>query len=117
MQDIQSIFNRMQTTKKKQKDIRTLYKDALANHPQYAQTVDELAILREKKKQIEAAVKVDLASELDQLEALATDLKSDQVLLSDIAMTMLMKGERLEVQDEYHVNYDPVFTVRFKRAG
>jgi transcription-repair coupling factor (superfamily II helicase) len=30
---------------------------------------------------------------------------------------MLMKGERVEVQDEYKNVYDPVFSVKFKKAG
>jgi hypothetical protein len=45
------------------------------------------------------------------------DIAADNLLLSDAAMTMMMKGERVEVQDEYNNVYDPIFQVKFKKAN
>ena len=77
---------------------------------------DKLKTLRETKKQLEQGVRQQFSGELDKLAAYAIDLKADAELLSDAAMTRLMKGERVEVQDEYHNVYDPVITVKFKKS-
>ena len=117
MADIQEIFSRIQLTKKKQKDIKATYRDALDSSAEYKEIVDKLKTLREKKKQIEMSVKAQFASEFNQLDAIKTDLESDTTLLSDAALTLLMKGGHVEVQDEYHNVYDPIFQVKFKKAG
>jgi hypothetical protein len=116
MVDIQEIFNRIQDSKKKQKDIKTLCRDALKNSVEYQDTVTKLTGMRDKKKKIETAVKDQYASEFAKLDALEIDVKADTELLTDAAITMLMKGERVEVQDEYKNVYDPVFSVKFKKT-
>jgi hypothetical protein len=117
MVDVQELFNRIQVTKKKQKDIKTLYRDALKNSQEYGEITDKLKTLREKKKQLEAGVKSQFASEFTQLDVYEADIAADNLLLSDAAMTMMMKGERVEVQDEYNNVYDPIFQVKFKKAN
>jgi predicted nuclease with TOPRIM domain len=117
MVSVQEIFNRIQETKKKQKDIKTLYKEALKNSTEYQDIEDKLKALKEKKKQLEAAVKTQFTQEFSQLDAYQTDLLSDTTLLSDATLSMMMKGERVEVQDQYHNNYDPVFSVKFKKSS
>jgi preprotein translocase subunit SecD len=69
------------------------------------------------KKQIEENTKAQFISEFNQLDAFKTDLESDLVLLSDAALSLMMKGEQIEVQDEYHNTYDPIFSVKFKKAN
>ncbi|OGH68343.1 MAG: hypothetical protein A3I29_00885 [Candidatus Magasanikbacteria bacterium RIFCSPLOWO2_02_FULL_44_11] len=116
MATIQEIFIRIGETKKKQKDIRAAYKDALATSLEYQELTDKLKTLREKKKQIEGSVKQQFSSELTKLDDFAIDLASDQELLNDAALTTLMKGETVEVMDEYENKYEPVFSVKFKKS-
>lgn len=116
MVDIQEIFNRIQANKKKQKDIKTLYKDALKNSLDYQDTLSKLSALRDKKKKVEAGIRDQYASEFAKFDKLEMDIKADSELLTDAAMTMMMKGERVEVQDEYKNVYDPLFSVKFKKA-
>jgi len=115
MQNIQDIFDRIQEHKKKQKELRALYKDALKASTQYVSITEELKELREKKRKIEFSTKEDLASEFQELETLELDIKNDVELLSDLAVTQLMKGETIAVSDKYQNAYDPVVTVRFKK--
>ncbi len=117
MQQIQEIFSRIQAAKKKQKDLRTAYKDALETSMEYQETVEKLKTLREKKKQIETTVKQQFANELTQLDDLTIDIASDMEMLTDVAMTQLMKGETVEVKDEYENTYEPVFKVTFKKSS
>lgn len=116
MATLQEIFSRINETKKKQKDIRSVYKDALATSLEYKELTDKMKTLREKKKQIEQATKQQFASELTKLDDYAIDLASDQELLSDAALTKLMKGESIEITDEYDNTFEPVFSVKFKKT-
>jgi predicted nuclease with TOPRIM domain len=116
MQDVQEIFNRIQELKKKAKDIRSAYKDALAASGEYSEVGEKIKTLRERRKQIETSVKNDFSGEFTKLEDFKIDLESDNTMLSDAALTKLMKGETVEVTDEYNNKYEPMFSVKFKKA-
>ncbi len=116
MQSVQEIFARLQENKKKQKDLRAAYKDALETSLEYQEVTEKLTTLREKKKQIEQTVKENFANELTKLDDLKIDMASDTEVLTDMAMTQLMKGETVEVKDEYENTYQPVFKVNFKKV-
>jgi len=116
MVEIQEVYNRVQETKKKQKDVRSALKDAFSVSAEYQELLEKIKALRVKKQQMEAAIKSDFKGELEKMEEYALDLKSDAMLLSDAAMTKLMKGETVELTDEYNNKYEPIFSVRFKKV-
>ena len=115
MANIQEIFNRIQVAKKKQKDIKLAYKDALASSLAYQEVSDKLKSLRDKKKQIEQSIRENFSSEFTKLEDLKIDIESDQEMLSDLALNTIMKGESIQIKDEYDNEYEPVFNVKFKK--
>jgi hypothetical protein len=117
MQNIQEIFGRIQKNKKKMKDLKSSYSDALKTVQEYVEINEKLKTLREKKKQIENTIRQDFTNEFQQIEDLKIDLESDQELMNDIAMTQVMKGETVSVTDEYEQSYDPIFQVKFKKAN
>ncbi len=116
MADLQEIFARIQETKKKQKDIKSAYRDALNSSEEYKNLTDKLTELRAKKKQIENSIKQDFSSEFQKLDDFKIDLESDNTMLSDAAFTKLLKGETVEVVDEYNNSYEPLFVVKFKKT-
>jgi hypothetical protein len=116
MPNLQEVWIRMQKTKKKQKEIRAAYKDALANSADYGKIVEDLKTLREKKKKIEADTRQDFSSEFKDLDMLKADAETDQEMLSDLALNTLVKGETVQVTDEYENKYEPVFVVKFRRV-
>lgn len=116
MADIQEIFNRILETKKKQKDIKSAYRDALASSEEYKTIEDKLKELRARKKQIENSIKQDFSGEFQKLDDFKVDLESDNTMLSDAAFSKLVKGETVAVIDEYNNNYEPLFTVKFKKV-
>ena len=85
MQNIQEVFNRIQAAKKEQKEIKTMYRDALVNNKEYTDLIDEIKTLRERKKSIEATIQEGFHDEFITLEQLKTEIQSDQEMLSDIA--------------------------------
>lgn len=92
-----------------------MHRDALANSQSYQEVVEEINTLKEKKKKIEEGIRDDFRSEFDKLDTLKTDLENDKMLLADAAISQLMKGETVEIVDQYDNKYEPVFSVRFKK--
>jgi len=117
MSRLQEVFNRIQSTKKEQKEIKTMYRDALANSHRYQELKEELQAMKEKKKKMEEVIQDDFRSEFNKLETLKIDIENDVLLMSDLAINKLMKGETVEITDEKENKYEPSFTVRFKKAG
>ncbi len=117
MEDIQAIFNRIQETKKKQKDLKVIFKDALASNGEYQELQDKMKTMRENRKRIETSVKESFADEMKKLDDLKIDIESDVEMLNDMALTKMMKGETVELSDEYKNNYEPIFTVKFKKSN
>jgi len=117
MQDIQSIFNRIQEAKKKQKDLKSMYKDALDSHSEYQEVQEKLKSLKETKKRVETALKEQFSSEIQQIEDLKIDIESDMEMINDMALTKVIKGETIELSDEYNNSYEPIFSVKFKKVS
>lgn len=116
MQDLQEIFNRIAQNKKELKDLRQAYKDALLQTGEHQEIVDQIKTLRERKKQVEQAVKDQFASEFIKMDDIKIDMESDAEMLSDIALNKYVKGETVAVTDEYENEYEPVFNVKFKKV-
>lgn len=117
MNKVQEVFNRINNSKKEQKEIKKMYRDALSHSEEYQQVLEEQKSLREKKKEIENKIKGDFQSEFDKLDTLKLDIENDTMLLSDAALTQMMNGEEIEIKDEYENKYEPIFSVRFKKTG
>lgn len=117
MSNIQEVFDRVQKTKKEQKELKAMYKDALNNSGSYQRSVEELKKLKEEKKKFEDSIKQEFASEFDKLEILKNELINDSQLLSDMAISQVVKGQKIELKDEYEIKYEPLFNVKFKKIN
>jgi len=115
-QQLPDVFKRIQDKKREQRDLKTIYRDALSVNGEYQQVLEELEALKIKKKKIQASVQADFKEEFDKLEGLKLNIAGDNQLLSDLALTQLTSGEPVKIIDENKVEYEPVFTVRFKKA-
>ncbi len=114
MKPVQEIFDRLQEKKQQAKIISRKYKDELATSHEYTKVQEELEKLRTKKKAYEKSVKEQTGANFARLEELKFAIKADAQMLSDVAVTSIMKGERIEIKDSQS-QYEPVFSVRFKR--
>ncbi len=116
MQDLQEVFNRIRETKQKAKEIKQMYKDALNSSQEYNDILEKLDNLKIRKKQIETDLKEDSSNDFKQLDAYRMHVKTDNELLSDLAINKLMAGETIEIKDGEDQRYEPQFSVRFKKA-
>jgi uncharacterized coiled-coil DUF342 family protein len=117
MQNVQEVFNHIREMKKEQKDLRDMYKDALVQADEYEEVVEEIAKLREKKQQIEARIQAELGRAWEKFDDLKREVETEKEMLNDIALTTLMKGETVEVKDEFDNPYEPTWKVNFKKAN
>jgi predicted phage-related endonuclease len=114
--ELKEVFERIKENQKKQKDIKNAYRDALMTSADYQTIVEKMHALKEKKKSIENQIKSDFASEFSQIDDIKMDIATDRELMSDIALTTMMKGKTIDLQDEYGNNYEPIFNVKFKKV-
>jgi hypothetical protein len=116
MPDIQEVFNRIKETKRKAKEVKQMYEDELETSAEYRDIVEKLEVLKARKKQIEQQIKDSQSGEFKKLDAYKMHVKNDTELLSDLVLNDLIKGQTVAVKDEQEQEYEPVFSVRFKKA-
>lgn len=116
MNDLQTVFARIKETKRKQKEIRRVYKDALEQSRAYQDLLEKLDALKALKKSLEDDIKAELESDFQKLDAYKMHIINDTELMADLAINQLMAGETVEIVDENDQKYEPIFTVRFKKA-
>ena len=114
-QELPAVFKRIQEKKKEQRELKSMYRDALANHGGYQELLKEIEDLKIKKKQLEAGIKADFKEEFDKLEGIKLNIAGDNQLLSDLALNQFVSGELTKLVDENQVEYEPIFTVKFKK--
>lgn len=115
--ELQELFNHIQEMKKEQKEIKKEYRDVLAQNLDYEKAIEELEKTKEKKTLFEQKAKDSLGKRYERYEELSDEIKANQEMLSDMAMTTLMDGKTVEAVDEYGNKYEPIFAVRFKKQG
>ena len=116
MNTIQDVFLSIQGSKKKQRELRAMYREAQLQSPEYQDIVAEIKTLSEKKKKIEQKLRSEFSSELEQLDTLKTTLKEEHEKLVSIAIDHLAKGETMRVIDGSNTIYDPVIKISFKKS-
>ncbi|MCC7522686.1 hypothetical protein IT407_02720 [Candidatus Uhrbacteria bacterium] len=117
MPDLKELHARIRAKRDEKKKVHVIFKDVLAGSKPYQDVLEELKRLNTKKIQLKQELWSDFGKEMEQMERLALDLKTDEMLLTDLSLTMLMKGQSLELTDENDVKYEPVFKVTFKKTA
>ena len=117
MSRLQEVFERTLETKKEIKEIKSMYKDALSNSQRYCDIDEELKDIKAKKKEIEDSIRDDFEKDFERLELLSADLKNDNMLLSDISISCVAKGQKIEVKDPHEIIQEPVFNVKFTKKS
>lgn len=114
-QKLALIFAEYQLDVKKAKDIKRAYRDALKSAPGYEQLENDLERLKGKKKVIIAAVRESMESELAKLDDLEIEIDSKGELITDMVVAAFVKGETVEVEDEYGGKWVPELKAKLKK--
>lgn len=116
MTELQEIYVRLKQSRHDKKKANEVFRDVLTQSKPHQEVLEQLKALKAKKAQLEHDIRADFSKEEEEIERLTLDIKTDAQLLSDVALTKLMKGETIEITDENEVKYEPVFKVAFKKA-
>ena len=113
MKQLQLIFDEMAEKKQETKELKAMYKDALADANEYAEITEKMQELREKKKAIELRIQDQLGRSWEKLEDLKSEIDADKVMMTDVALSNLMSGVTVAVKDQFANEYEPVWSVKF----
>ena len=113
MRSIKEIFERIQEQKREQREINKMVREALENSSEHNEVVEQIQRLRLKKLRMEDAARGDLDQKMDLLKL---NIKESMQVMSDVALTTIMKGESVKLTDSDNNEYEPVFSVRFKKT-
>ncbi|HLM84260.1 MAG TPA: hypothetical protein VK254_03575 [Candidatus Bathyarchaeia archaeon] len=117
MKNLQEVFDQIQKYKKTCKEIGREYRDALAQSAGYEDLKEELKKFREKKKMLESEVQSEMGSRYEELEKSKREIEALSQMLTDIAMTALVKGESISLKDKFDTEYEPSYKITFKKIG
>ncbi len=112
---LQLIYDEVVELKLKQKKAICDFKDALVASEKYQTLLRDIQELRNKKVAIETQEAQVVGLDLEKLDKLKKEAKEKMQMITDQAMTDLMEGKTVLVKDQYDNEYEPVWSVRFKR--
>lgn len=115
---IEELFTRLAENKKELKRLKAITTEALKSSKPWATITEEINEAREKRKRIEDTVLADYSETLNDIEKLKLEVANDQMIISDIALNALMRGESIAVNDaDGNVRWEPNIKITFKQQS
>ena len=133
MKQLQLIFDEVVAKQVELKEIKRLFRSELEQSAEYQKLSDEMKCVREDMALIKmhilermkcvredmALIKMHILERLgkkaEEMEEITECIKSKKQMMSDVALANLTKGESISVKDSNGIEYEPVFSVKFKR--
>lgn len=112
MRDPQSTFARINELKDQLKEKRAELKDCWLQSPDYQRVEQEIEALREKRLVLRQEINAMYPELVETIDVLKTDLKSEKEIFSDMMVAKAMKGEAIELRDQYEQPCLPFFNVK-----
>ena len=75
---------------------------------------EQIERLRLKKMRMEDSARGDLDQKMDLLKL---NIKEGIQVMSDVALNAIMKGESIKLKDDENNEYEPIFSIRFKKTS
>lgn len=123
MEQLQIVFDRIEDTKRKMRDIKKMYKDELNANHSYQSITGQMKELARQKKQIEFTAKEGMSKAFDELASLKSSLETDKELLSEVAVGQFAEKKTVEVKKTMpgkhgpeEVTLVPKFSVKFGKV-
>lgn len=116
MRNIQEVFDGIQEKKRELRDIKKMYRDALESSGEYRELNEKMEQMKARKKQLEGVAWSEVGAK-DTYETSKLDIKQDREMLTDLAINSLMSGETVKLTDSENNEYEPKFSVSFKKTN
>lgn len=114
---LQLIYDEIADKKQTKKELQEMYKDALESADNYSELNEKIKELRDEQKAIKERVQLQLGRAWEQLEDIKFEMDADKIRMTDVALNDLMKGVTVSVKDQYENEYEPIWSVRFKKIN
>ena len=115
MKNLQELFNELDGLKKEQKELKASFRDALGHSAEYQESLEKVKQVKAAKATTEDKVRGDFGPEFNRLDEIKNQMAELNMMISDIALNRIMKGERVEVYGPHETQYEPSLSVKFKR--
>lgn len=115
MPDLKDVHFRIQDKRRQRREITKGFKDELTHNSEYQEIIEEMSVLKERKKSIENDVKANASADATKLDTLGLEIKADAELLADIAINNFMENKSATFVDELDQRWVPTFAVRFTK--
>ena len=112
---LQELHNELREMKDERKKLKQVLKDELTHQPRHAELVEEILVLKTEKSQIEGHVREASPKDAQRIDDLDEEIKASEELMSDMALSLIMKNESVELKDKYENKYAPLIKVLFKK--
>lgn len=114
---IREVYKRVQDTKALLKELNSSKRDILSTHQPFVELQEKIGKLRKEMKALEGQLMVTNMVDIDQMMNLKIDIKTDEDMLKDLALSLLMNNEQVELVDKYDNKLIPELRVAFKKIS
>lgn len=115
MPELKDVHFRIQDKRKQRREISKGFKDELAHNAGYQEILEELTVLKERKRSIENEVRANASADASKLDTLGLEIKADTELLADVAINNFMENRSATFVDDMDQRWVPTFAVRFTK--
>lgn len=112
----EEVYARLQKNKKQRSEVAKMIRDELANNAKYQAMAEESKRIKDEMASIRNEVQGFAASEIEKLEDLKTDIKTDTQMLTDLVLAKFLANETVEIVDEFNQKWVPAFSVKFEKG-
>jgi predicted nuclease with TOPRIM domain len=113
---LQLIFDEVALKAQEAKAIKAELKDSLEQVREYVELTEKAREINERRKALREDIKQKMGSRYAKLEDLNDEMKAEKEMMSDIALTGVSEGNLQNVKDQWGNEYEPVFTVKFRKV-
>ena len=114
---LKEVYQRVQQNKKLLKELKRSARDVLDTHQPYVEANEAIKQKKKELKALEIQLMATNMVDLDEINNLKIDVKTDEEMLKDLALTLLMKNEKVELVDNYDNKFIPELRVAFKKVN
>ena len=114
---LQLVFNEADEKRNNLAILKRGIKDQLESLTNFSEITDQLQKWQQKKKELIESVMNDNKADIEKIESLELELKSQKQMISDIALRDYLNGDKIEIVKPDGAIMEPVFTVKFRKTG
>lgn len=108
----QEVFARVNELKDQLKEKKNELKDCWLQNPDYERVEKEIEMLHEKRLALRQEINAMYPELIETIDVLKLELKSEKELFTDMMVAKTMKGESIELRDQYEQPCLPFFNVK-----